>query len=120
MHPEEARPMSAEFRRDVALFIADAARTRRTVTYGELTLRFGSAAQGYGPYLTAIAEHLDKQGHPLLPVLVVSAHSGLPWVGADIYRKLRLVDEIAIRREQERCFEWDWMAVFSAPKRPSS
>jgi hypothetical protein len=111
-------PVVDEFRRDVALFIADAARTGRTVTYGELALRFGGIARGYGPCLTAMAERLHKQGHPLLPVLVVSADTRMPSLGAEIYRKLGLVSEDAIRAEQERCYACDWMAVFSAPKKP--
>ncbi|CAM5766350.1 hypothetical protein LMIY3S_01793 [Labrys miyagiensis] len=114
--------MADEFRRDVALFLTDVARAGRTVTYGDVALRFGGIARGYGPCLTAIAERLYKHGHPLLPVLVVSADTGLPSLGAEIYRRLGLQDEEAIRAEQQKCFACDWAAVFppsrEAPAKP--
>ena len=108
--------MAVGFRRDIALFIADAARCRRTVTYGDLALRFGGISRGWGPVLNAIAAHLRKLGHPLLPVLVVAADTGMPSTSAALYRNLGLVDAKAIEAEQRRCYDCNWDAVFSREK----
>jgi hypothetical protein len=107
--------MADEFRRDVAHFIADAASTKRTVTYGELAQRFGGIARGYGKILSIIAERLHFYGHPLLPVLVISADTKLPSVDATIYKQLGLTNDKAIYAEQERCFMHNWRAVFLLP-----
>ena len=104
--------MSDRFRLDIALYIADAARVHRKVTYGELSARFGGIPNGWGPVLSAIATRLHKRGCPLLPVLVVSVDTGLPSVSAAIYRQFGLSSDEALRREQQRCFDFDWPAVF--------
>ena len=100
------------FRLDVALYLGDAARVGRKVSYGELTARFGNPPEGWGAILAAIASGLRKRGAPLLPVLVVAVDTGLPPVKAAIYRQFGLSGEDAIRGEQKRCFEFDWPAVF--------
>jgi hypothetical protein len=64
------------------------------------------------PALNAIAARLRKLGHPLLPVLVVAADTGMPSTGAAIYRNLGLVDSEAIEAEQRRCYDFDWDAAF--------
>jgi hypothetical protein len=83
--------MAVGFRRDIALFIADAARCLRTVTDGDLALRFGGISRGWGLALNAIVARLRKLGHPLLPVLVVVADTGMQSTVAAIYRNLDLV-----------------------------
>jgi hypothetical protein len=104
--------MSDRFRLDVALYIADAARVGRRVSYGELIARFGETTEAWGAILVAIASGLRKRGCPLLPVLVVAVDTGLPPLNAAIYRQFGLSSEEAIRREQQRCFEFDWQGVF--------
>ncbi|WP_413990103.1 hypothetical protein ACMDCR_29935 [Labrys okinawensis] len=107
--------MIDDFRRDVALFLADAASTKRTVTYSELERRFGGIGRGRGKSLDIIAERLHFYGHPLLPVLVVSAETKLPSVDAEIYQQFGLTNDKAIIVEQERCFMHNWNAVFLLP-----
>ena len=111
-HKPIGERMSVRFRLDVALYIADAARVGRKVTYGELTARFGESTEGWGAILAAIASGLHKRGCPLLPVLVVAVDTGLPSMNAAIYRQFGLSSEEAIRREQQKCHEFDWPAVF--------
>ena len=104
--------MADRYRLDVALYVADAAAVRRKVTYGELSAKFGGVLNGWGPVLTAIATRLHRRGCPLLPVLVVSVDTGMPSVTASIYRQFGLLGEEAIRREQQKCFDFDWPVVF--------
>jgi hypothetical protein len=102
--------MSDRFRLDVALYVAAAARVERKVTYGELSAKFGDLPDGLGPILAVIAGRLHKCGCPLLPVLVVSVETGLP--SETIYRPFGLVDAAATRREQQKCYDFDWPGFF--------
>ena len=52
------------FRLDVALYIGDAARVGRKVSYGELTARFGNPPEGWGAILAAIASGLRNVAPP--------------------------------------------------------
>ena len=97
---------------DVALYLGDAARVSRKVSDGELTARFGNPPEGWGAILAAMASGLRKRGAPLLPVLVVAVDTGLPPMNAAICRWFGLSGEDAIRTEQQRCFEFDWPAIF--------
>ena len=104
--------MLPRFRLDVALYIADAARVGRKVTNGELIARFGETAESWTAILAAIAGGLYKRGCPLLPVLVVAVDTGLPSLNEATYRQYGLVGEEALRGEQRRCHDFDWLAVF--------
>jgi hypothetical protein len=102
--------MSDRFRLDVALHVAHAARVGRKVAYGELSAKFGDPANGWGPTLAIIASRLHKRGCPLLPVLVVAVDTGLP--NETICRQFGLVGVGATRREQQKCYDFNWPGFF--------
>ncbi|RNJ45826.1 hypothetical protein B5V01_11070 [Mesorhizobium erdmanii] len=82
----------------------------RKVTYGELSAKFGDPVNGWEPILAVIACRLHKRGCPMLPVLVVDADTGLPNEAA--YHQFGLVGVAAMRREQERCYDFNWPGFF--------
>jgi hypothetical protein len=102
--------MSDRFRLDVALYIAHAACVGRKITYGELSAKFGDLPNGWEPILAVIAGRLHKWGCPLLPVLVVAMDTGLP--SEPIYRQFGLEGVAATRREQHRCYDFNWSGFF--------
>jgi|UPI00055D681B hypothetical protein len=99
--------MAYEFRATTQ-YLARAAMERRLVTYGELATEFGGTALGWGRPLTDITARLHKHGLPLLPCIVVTKGADLPSLDADIYDRLGLSTDEQIRREQQRCFEYNW------------
>ena len=96
------------YRLDVAAFIAKAAVSRKTLTYGELSEEFGVANQGCGKILSSIACRCRKHGLPILSVLVVSKDSGLPSMDAKIYPSMGFQSPQDLEEEQKRCFEFNW------------
>jgi hypothetical protein len=104
--------MSDRFRLDIALYLADAAGVGRKVADAELSARFGRPAGGWAPILTTIAAGLQKRGCPLLPVMLVATDTGLPPVDGVAFERFGLAGDRDLRREQQRCCDFDWPAVF--------
>lgn len=98
----------ARFDTREAAYLSRAAARRQLVTYGEFAHEFGGIAHGQGPNLTAMGDRLKKEGLPLLPVLVVNKETKLPSPDASFYARLGLGGEAALRKEQQRCFDFDW------------
>jgi hypothetical protein len=82
----------------------------RKVTYGELSAKFGDLPNGWGPILAVMASRLRKWDCPLLPVLVVCADTGLP--NETIYHQFGLEGVVATRREQQKCYDFNWPGFF--------
>lgn len=99
-------------RLDVASFLAEQASKRRTVTYGELSDRFGRSPLSWGGILSDIATKTHKAGLPILSAIVVKAQTGLPSTNVRQYSDLGLNTVELIAAEQKKCFEFDWSGVF--------
>ncbi|WP_095087748.1 hypothetical protein [Mesorhizobium sophorae] len=95
---------------DVALYIAHAACVGRKTTYGELSAKFGDLPNGWQSILTVIAGRLRKHSCPLLPVLVVAVDTGLP--SEKTYHQFGLEGVAATRKEQQKCYDFDWSEFF--------
>ena len=54
------------------------ARSRKTITYGELAGMVGLVAQGLGPFLNIIKSHEAADRRPDLGCLVINAATGFP------------------------------------------
>lgn len=93
---------------DVARFLAAVAGDSATVTYGELSSKFGVATRGWGNILGGIAIRCKEAGLPLLSIIVVNAASRMPAEDALLYADLGLLSKEEIIGEQTRCFQFDW------------
>ncbi|MBZ9812473.1 hypothetical protein [Mesorhizobium sp. CA7] len=107
--------MKTKFRLDVARFLAEVATGKGTITYGELSRRFGVATRGWGDILGGIAIWCYEAGHPLLPVIVVKASTRMPSEAAVLYSDLGLRSNALILQEQQKCFLADWGATSIRP-----
>ncbi|ESY22411.1 hypothetical protein X751_07120 [Mesorhizobium sp. LNJC395A00] len=103
--------MKTKFRLDVASFLAAVATGKGTITYGELSRKFGVATRGWGDILGGIAIWCYEVGHPLLPVIVVKASTKMPSEAAVLYSDLGLRSDALIIQEQQKCFLTDWEAT---------
>lgn len=104
------KKMRNSYRHEIARFLAKKATSGFVVTYGELTQQFGGTDRGWGDTLGGIALRCREAEVPLLSVIVVSKATGMPSVDAVLYEDLGLSDPNAIRSEQQRCFDYDWVA----------
>jgi hypothetical protein len=103
--------MTGKFRRDVAVWLAQKAANRQTVTYGELAREFGGLPMGWGPALSDIVRRLKRNNLPLLPVLVVSAETDMPSAEAAIYQENGIRTDDDMLAEQKRCWDFDWSST---------
>ncbi|MES0094588.1 hypothetical protein [Mesorhizobium sp. M0030] len=110
--------MKNSFRLDVARFLAGLALGKATITYGELSKKFGIATRGWGDILGGIAIRCHEAGYPLLSVVVVNAATRMPSEGAVLYIDLGLTSKAGIVEEQSKCFEFDWSQTALTPVRP--
>lgn len=110
--PDHYRKMRDSFRADVARYLARFATARKTITYGELSERFGGSPRGWGDRLGGIAIWCHEAGVPLLPVIVVNAKTRLPSPGAVLYEDLGMRTVEQLVAEQQRCFDFNWRARF--------
>ncbi len=112
------RRMKDSFDPAVARFLAEVAASGNTVTYGQLSEKFGRSPRGWGNVLGGIAIRCHDAGLPLLPVIVVNAATRLPSVDAVLYADLG-VSLDAMREEQSRCLAFDWSGT-TLGARPSA
>lgn len=105
---EKLRRMRNKYDHGVAKYLAACASAGSRITYGQLSGKFGGIARGWGDVLGGIALRCRDAGYPVLPVIVVSADTGMPSVDAVLYEDLGIVGEEAVRAEQARCFAMDW------------
>lgn len=105
------RRMKKGYDHAIAKALVEVARDGNTITYGELSKRYGRTPRSWGDVLGGIAIRCRENSVPMLSVLVVNASTGLPSTDAVLYEDLGLTTADEVSAEQQRCFTFDWSAT---------